>query len=60
MRASSDFIRAQCSTYFIPFFVVFLQVGYLALWITVVLYLFSSGNVKEFGADTPFAWVVWD
>lgn len=60
MKASADFVRQQCSTYFLPFFVVFLQVAFLALWITVVLYLFSSGEVTAFGNSTPFAWIVWN
>jgi hypothetical protein len=60
MKAAADFIKQQCSTYFLPFFIVFLQASYLALWITVVLYLFSSGDVKPFNQWTPFAWVVWN
>lgn len=45
MKAAADFIRQQCVSYFIPFYVVILQVGFLAFWITVILYLFSAGEV---------------
>jgi uncharacterized membrane protein YqaE (UPF0057 family) len=48
MRAAADFVKQQCSTYFIPFFIVILQIGFFALWLTVVLYLFSSGDVQPF------------
>lgn len=60
MKAAADFVRQQCSTYFIPFFAIIFQVGFLALWITVILYLFSAGEVTAFGDGTPFAWIVWN
>lgn len=60
MKAAADFVRQQCSSYFIPFFIILLQIGFIAIWITIVLYLFSSGEVIPFGNATPFAWIVWN
>lgn len=57
MKATADYVRQQCSSYFIFFYIVFLQAGFLALWIVIMLYLFSSGKVKQFDNLTPFAWV---
>ena len=57
MKATADYVRQQCSSYFIFFYIVFLQAAFLALWIVIMLYLFSSGEVTQLDSTTPFAWV---
>lgn len=59
MKAAADFTRQQCSAFLIPIFTTILQVGFLAIWITAITYIFSSGEIEQVG-DTPFAFVKWN
>ena len=47
MKAAADFTRQQCSAFLIPIYITILQVVFLAIWITTVLYVFSSAQAKN-------------
>ena len=61
MKAASDFVRQQFSSYFIPIIILIFQLIFLAFWIFVILYLFSSntGTVTR-PFNLPFGWYAWD
>jgi uncharacterized membrane protein YqaE (UPF0057 family) len=44
MKAAADFTRQECMTMLIPLFIVLLQVGFLALWLTCLLFIYSEGS----------------
>jgi hypothetical protein len=60
MKAAADFVRQQCSAYLIPIFMICLQIVFLAAWIIVIVYLFSSGTIKQLSEGSPFGWVGWN
>ena len=61
MKAAADFTRQECMTMLIPLFIVLLQVGFLALWLTCLLFIYSEGSKEvEPINGTPFGWVVWN
>jgi hypothetical protein len=54
-------VRHCCWAFFIPVYITVFQLLFLAFWITVVLFLFSSSKGMISPIDgTPFAMVDWD
>lgn len=61
IKAAADFTRNCCWAFFIPFYITLFQLLFLAFWISVVLFLFSSNQGAIDPIDgTPFAMVQWD
>ena len=61
LKAAADFVRSCCWTFFIPFYITIAQLLFLAFWISVILFLFSSNQGTISPIDgTPFAMVDWD
>jgi hypothetical protein len=61
IKAAADFVRDCCSAFLIPFYIAVLQLLFLAFWVTVILFLFSSNKGKIAPIDgTPFAMVEWN
>ena len=44
LKASADFTREQCYAFLIPVYITIMQVGFLAIWLTTLLYVFSSAS----------------
>lgn len=61
IKAAADFVRNCCSAFMIPFYVTILQLLFLAAWVTVILFLFSSnsGTIQPIDGF-PFAMVDWN
>ena len=54
-------MRNCCAAFFIPFYITILQLLFLAFWVTVILFLFSSNSGKVEQLDgSPFGMVVWN
>lgn len=56
IKASADFTREQFYAFLIPVFITILQVAYLAIWMTSILYIFSSSKIEPVN-NTPFGFV---
>lgn len=53
MKAASDFVREQCLIILLPIVKFIIICGFLAFWVVVSLYIYSSGTVKA-NPDSPF------
>jgi len=61
IKAAADFVRSCCSAFFIPLYVIILQLLFLAFWVVTTLFLFSSNKDKISPIEgTPFGMVEWD
>ena len=61
IKAAADFVRSCCWTFFIPIYITIVQLLFIAFWISVTLFLFSSSQEEIDPIDgTPFAMVNWN
>jgi hypothetical protein len=44
LKASADFTREQCYAFLIPVYITLMQIAFLAIWLTTLLYVFSSAS----------------
>jgi len=59
IEAAGQFVFNVPTVLLVPIFVIFLAAGYLAYWIYTVVFIYSIGEIVQYGT-TPFANVVWD
>ena len=61
MKAAGDFIRSNYFIYIVPVVTLIISAFTLMVWLTVMLFLASCGDIipPEQGSYVPFGWVDW-
>jgi hypothetical protein len=60
LKAAADFTRQQCVVIFIPIITTIIQILFLAVWLTTILYIISSSPTIKPINKTPFGFVQFD
>jgi len=59
ITTSATFIFSSFSILFIPVIAIVIAVGFIVYWIATVVFLYSIGDIKQYGG-TPLGNVEWD
>lgn len=59
IKTTADFTREQCQTILVPVFMFIAIAIFFSFWITVSIFIFSSGHVSQCHGS-PYACIDWD